>query len=163
MLRETSYTSFTMTAVGADIESLCGKCGDVWHVVVAKQGSAIAKVQCKQCGGYHRHRPPGGKPAAKTVRKTKSGSASKAAEPPAHKATVEADQQRPVRSYSIRESFESRDRIEHPKFGLGVVEEAVPGKIVVFFPDGRRTLAQAKPASTLTRPQRTSGGKPVAG
>ena len=33
------YTSGRMTpAVGADIESLCSKCGDVWHVVVAKVG-----------------------------------------------------------------------------------------------------------------------------
>ena len=35
--------------VGADVEALCGKCGDVWHVVVAKVGDRVAKVQCKQC------------------------------------------------------------------------------------------------------------------
>src|SRR5665647_995831 len=42
--------------VGADVESLCSKCGDVWHVVVAKDGDKIVKVQCKQCSGYHRYR-----------------------------------------------------------------------------------------------------------
>ena len=33
-----------MFKVGQDIESICGKCGDVWHVVVAMNGTAIAKV-----------------------------------------------------------------------------------------------------------------------
>ena len=50
--------------VGADVESLCAKCGDVWHVVVAKVGDRIARVQCKQCGAPHRLKPPGG-PVAK--------------------------------------------------------------------------------------------------
>ena len=34
-------------AVGADVEALCSKCGDVWHVVVAKVGDQIVKVHCK--------------------------------------------------------------------------------------------------------------------
>jgi len=50
--------------VGADVEALCSKCGDVWHVVVAKVGEKIAKVQCKQCGGYHRYRSPHGATAS---------------------------------------------------------------------------------------------------
>ena len=53
--------------VGADVESLCSKCGDVWHVVVAKDGDKIVKVQCKQCSGYHRYRSPHGAPAAKKL------------------------------------------------------------------------------------------------
>ena len=31
--------------VGADIEALCGKCGDTWHVVVALVNGKIAKVE----------------------------------------------------------------------------------------------------------------------
>ena len=30
--------------VGQDIEALCGRCGQVWHVVMAKMGDKIAKV-----------------------------------------------------------------------------------------------------------------------
>ena len=30
--------------VGADVEALCSKCGDVWHVVVAKIGDKIVKM-----------------------------------------------------------------------------------------------------------------------
>ena len=42
--------------VGQDIEALCGRCGQVWHVVMAKMGDKIAKVVCKRCGGHHRYR-----------------------------------------------------------------------------------------------------------
>ena len=40
-----NLTPFMATqAVGEDIEALCGKCGQVWHVVMAKVGTRIAKV-----------------------------------------------------------------------------------------------------------------------
>src|SRR5437868_5882481 len=42
--------------VGEDIEALCGRCGQVWHVVMAKMGERIAKVVCKRCGGHHGYR-----------------------------------------------------------------------------------------------------------
>ena len=54
-------------AVGADIESICSKCGDVWHVVVAKVGEKIAKVQCKECHSFHRYKAPGGRAAVRAA------------------------------------------------------------------------------------------------
>ncbi len=137
-----------MFKVGADIESICGKCGDVWHVVVALVGEKIAKVQCKQCGGQHRYRPPGGTKPAKTPRakkaaKSKSGSAkaTKKADLP----TVEADLSRPVRPYLMSESFTRGDRLEHRVFGEGLVEEIVGvGKIQVFFTVGRKVLVHER-------------------
>jgi hypothetical protein len=146
-----------MTApVGADIESLCTKCGDVWHVVVAKVGDKIAKVQCKQCGGLHRHRPPGGEPAAlKTVRSGTSAPARarKSVAAVAEEPKVAADMSRPERRYSAADNFAAGDRIDHPTFGHGVVEGSPgAGKIQVFFPGGRRILAAAKAASSLVRP-----------
>jgi len=45
--------------VGQDIEALCGRCGQVWHVVMAMMGDRIAKVVCKRCGGHHRYRREG--------------------------------------------------------------------------------------------------------
>src|SRR5512138_3234756 len=60
--------TFMSAAVGADVEALCSKCGDVWHVVVAKLPTGqIAKVQCKQCGGYHRYKSPHGAPTVKKL------------------------------------------------------------------------------------------------
>src|SRR5215470_14753865 len=94
-------------AVGADVEALCSKCGDVWHVVVAKVGEQIVKVQCKQCGGYHRYKSPHGAPkevrqpsmfAPKPPRATAASSA-KAPVERFEKPAVTADLSKPVRSY----------------------------------------------------------------
>ena len=146
-------------AVGADIESICRKCGDVWHVVVAKEGDKIAKVQCKQCSGYHRYKPP---PSAKAARSgsrraTSSSSTRKAQSVSARfdEPQVAANVNKPVALYRHNETYEPGDRIDHPKFGQGVVELTnEPGKMQVFFPDGRRWLAVAKPKSAgLQRPK----------
>lgn len=146
--------------VGQDVESICNKCGDVWHVVVAKVGDKIAKVQCKECNGYHRYRPSG---STATTKQPRAAGASRArregasAKPVARidEPAVAANLARPVRPYQFsEEDYQPGDRIEHPKFGTGVIEMTTePGKMQVFFPDGRRVLARAKPSSNLTRPR----------
>lgn len=156
--------------VGADVEALCSKCGDVWHVVVAKVGDQIAKVQCKECGAYHRYRS-----ADKSTSKSKSPAAPRAPRAPRapverfEKPAVAADLSRPVRTYSALEKYATGERIDHPVFGQGVVEGAPePGKVTVFFAVGRKVLVQAKdPTSNrLERPKpfdhsNAAGGKRV--
>jgi hypothetical protein len=166
--------------VGADVEALCSKCGDVWHVVVAKVGQQIVKVQCKQCSGYHRYKSPHNAPAEKKLpaanrppREAKAPVASKTA-PRApverfEKPAVAADLSKPVRPYRASELFEVGERIDHPSFGQGVIEIAELGKITVFFASGRRVLAQAKTAAaaSLAKPKPfdhsnpPAGGKPI--
>jgi hypothetical protein len=165
-------------AVGADVEALCSKCGDVWHVVVAKVGEQIARVQCKQCGGYHRYKSPHGAPkekrqpsmfGEKPARSPAASSTPKAPVERFEKPAVAADLAKPVRTYSAVLRYEVGERVEHVQFGQGVVEIAEPGKITVFFASGRRVLVQSKEgASTgkLERPKpfdhsNTAGGKPV--
>lgn len=138
--------------VGADIEALCGRCGDVWHVVVAKFGDdRIAKVLCKQCGRQHRYRPPPGqgKPASgrSSRRSTRKGgkAPARSRSTPASSEPLVPAADRPVRAYRISETYAVGDRVEHSKFGRGVVEMLVgPGKIQVFFPGGRRVLAHER-------------------
>ena len=156
--------------VGADVEALCSKCGDVWHVVVAKVGEQIVKVQCKQCSGYHRYKSPHGAPAEKKLPATNR--APRETKPPVErfeKPAVAADLSRPARPYRASERFEVGERIDHPSFGQGVVELSEAAKITVFFGSGRRVLVQAKTAATagLARPKPfdhanpPAGGKPV--
>jgi hypothetical protein len=58
---------------------------------------------------------------------------------------VEADLSRPVRSYSIRDSFESGDRIAHTKLGEGVVQAIVgKGKISVLFGEEKKLLVHER-------------------
>lgn len=148
-----------MTAtVGADIESICRKCGDVWHVVVAMKDDDIAKVQCKQCSGLHKYKDPNEAEAAAKKPAKKKKSAMTAAEKkaaaaakPVGKATVKPDMKKEIRPYKFSDSYESRERIDHVKFGVGVVEDILDGsKIEVFFDEGgRRVLAVKKRESTL--------------
>ncbi len=147
--------------VGADIESLCRKCGDVWHVVMAKVGDKIVKVQCKQCGGLHRYRPLNtidntaskSKPASPSRPSRSKSSPAPRSSRREEPVVVPYDPLAPVRRYSPGESYEAGDHIKHVKFDVGVVEKILEGgKIQVVFPSGRKVLAQAKPASTLMPP-----------
>lgn len=144
-------------AVGADLKAVCGKCkGTTFHVVLAMVDSQIARVQCKSCGAQHRYRPPDGaqkRRATATAQKTTRAKKAAAAPPESPTPTVEPDLSKPIRGYSFRERFEAGERIDHSKFGIGVVESIdAPGKMTVWFPDGRRVLATAKPEASLARP-----------
>ena len=160
-----------MTApTGADVEALCAKCGDVWHVVVAKVKDRIVKVQCKQCSGYHRYKSPHGAPADKKLPATASPRVARERAPVERfeKPAVAADLTKPARPYRASEKYEVAERVEHPSFGTGVVEVAEPGKVTVFFASGRRVLVQSKEGlqSSLSRPKpfdhsSAAGGKPV--
>jgi hypothetical protein len=158
-------------AVGADIEALCSKCGDVWHVVVAKVGEQIVRVLCKECGGQHRYKSPHGVPKEKRQPSlsTPRPAREKAPVERFEKPQIAADLSKPARRYAANLSYEVAERVEHPTFGQGVVETSEPGKITVFFATGRRVLVQAKEAAgarKLERPKpfdhsNTAGGKPV--
>jgi len=158
--------------VGADVESLCHKCGDVWHVVVAKVGEQIVKVQCKQCGGQHRYKSPHGAPKEKklpsAIRPAKAPAAPKAPVERFEKPAVAADLARPVKTYRASELFDVGDRVDHPNFGQGIVEVSEPGKVTVFFATGRRVLVQSKAGAPgggggLERPKPFDHSKPTPG
>ena len=142
--------------VGDDIEALCGRCGQVWHVVMAKMGDRIAKVVCKRCGGHHRYRtesdegddaqPREGRRPVVARRTSRVPTPVPAALPP-------FDPDKPPRPYAARDSYGAGDRVSHPSFGTGVVTGSPgPGKVEIAFPAGIRVLACAKAASTLARP-----------
>ena len=161
-------------AVGADIEALCSKCGDVWHVVVAKVGESIVKVQCKQCSGYHRYKSPLAAAAGSGTRKPSAPRAPRDA--PVEriaKPSVSADLTKPARPYRPIDKYEVGERVDHPSFGQGVVEGIDGGKATIFFASGRKVLVHDKnnapAASSLARPKPfdhanpPAGGKPVGG
>jgi hypothetical protein len=150
-------------SVGADVESICNKCGDVWHVIVAKVGAQIVKVQCKECGAYHRHRHPTAVAASKArssaprSRRSAAGSGPVREEPSTFTPDPSA-----ARPYNMRDTFQAGEQISHPRFGIGLVERSSePGKMSVLFADGRRVLAQAKQSSSLdTANQMKPRGEP---
>jgi hypothetical protein len=132
--------------VGSDVEALCNTCGDVWHVVVAKVGEKITKVECKQCGKQHRFKPTGDAPAAnlqptRTVVSTPRVPGASASRPKRSSSPgIILDPAKPKRRYAIAESYAEGEQIEHPKFGVGVVCAVEDTKIRVNFAEGTKTL-----------------------
>jgi len=144
--------------VGQDIEALCGRCGQVWHVVMAKMGERIAKVVCKRCGGHHRYRsendaPEADAPRSRTRTFSSARSRSAAKTPTPIPVVPSFDPSKPMRPYAASAQYAAGERITHPQFGVGVVAGSPgAGKIDVVFPSGARVLAAAKIASSLARP-----------
>ncbi len=124
--------------VGEDIQNRCTKCGVVAHVIVAMVDRKIVKVECKECGSRHRHRPL----VAKTTRASDSR---KARTVKLTKPSVEPDLSRPVRPYLARETYAVGDRIDHRTLGRGVIERVTgSGKVQVSFSDGIKTLIHGR-------------------
>ena len=130
--------------VGSEIKALCRKCGETWHIVIALAGREIAKVECVECGAGHRYRSARDARAAPGSSGRTTASRSRSA---AKKPIVAADESRPPREFRVSETYAVADRIVHPSFGEGVVQEiAGPSKIVVFFAIGSKTLVQGRGA-----------------
>ena len=143
--------------VGEDIEDICTRCGDTWHVVMAKMGDRVAKVVCKLCGSQHNYRGEKNVPAATSAgtgswgrtRRRRPGRGQVAPAP----TMADFDPSKPPRGYSPKDVYLPGERVIHATFGVGVVAAMPgPGKVDVQFPAGARTLACAKAASTLERP-----------
>ena len=148
---------FDDSAVAKDIEAVCSKCGESWHVIVAVADGKIQQVQCKSCGGYHKYKPiardrmtlkrdtksalaVGSVHAAPATPKEKKAPTPKVLEP-----KVPAND-RPIRKYSIKEKdYLLGDRIEHVKYGAGIVDELPsPTKMYVTFQTERVLLVYGK-------------------
>ncbi len=111
--------------VGGDVETKCGKCGDVReHVIAAlNPDGSIAKVECRTCGSNHKYRALSTRTTTprSTTRTTKKDS------------VAAIDNNGPLRAYSMQAKFAAGDRVDHPKFGIGVVVEVRDSKIDVKF------------------------------
>lgn len=150
---------------------MCGRCGQVWHVVMAKMGDRIAKVVCKRCGGHHRYRDEnadtaaaaaaaGGDAAARPRRPTFGSSRRSTRQTRGQTAPTAPpfDPAKPPRTYAARDSYVAGERVAHPTFGVGVVSGSPgAGKVEVVFGTSARVLACAKETSTLARPVAMQG------
>ncbi len=124
--------------VGEDVRSICGKCGDVWHVVIALVNGRAAKVECGDCHARHNYRIPGGAASARSGTRRTTGTRKKVA---ATDAVVGADLSKPVRPFRTTETFAVGERVAHPTLGEGVVQAVTgPTKIEVLFGDERKVL-----------------------
>jgi hypothetical protein len=121
--------------LGGDVDAYCGKCKEIREHVIAAlspQGT-VERVQCRTCQSNHiyRQRQPKTTSTRTTTRASKKDSVSA------------TDETGPLRAYSMQERFAIGDRVDHPKFGLGVVIDVRSGKIDVKFGREVKTLIHA--------------------
>jgi hypothetical protein len=130
--------------VGQELSAYCGKCKDErTHIVAAMDGEIVRRVTCSMCGSIHNYKvkstavPDGTANSAGTVTAKRKTSTRRAKEANA----FNIDPKRPVKSYDMNNIFSAGDVINHPKFGLGAVELALPpNKIEVRFQEGKKML-----------------------
>jgi hypothetical protein len=136
-----------LPAVATKVYIFCKKCdADRYHVVIAHTSATSAKTECEICKSkktYKLETPKASKPkravtGAAATRKAASAEAKKSA----HKNEFEAlvDKAKESGSYNIRAKFTLNHKIEHSKFGTGIVRTVYPDKIEVVFADEVRML-----------------------
>jgi hypothetical protein len=120
--------------LGGDIDAYCGRCKEVReHVIAALNAQGLVeRVQCRTCQSNHLFRQK--QPKSTSTRSSKASSKD---------ASALAGDGAPLRAYSMQERFNVGDRVEHPKFGLGVVVDVRSGKIDVKFGREVKTLIHA--------------------
>lgn len=134
-----------LPAVAKTIHLPCKKCAvDRFFIVVAHSTPTSAKVKCEVCGSKKTYKLPSEKKAkapSTGIKKTRASAASAAAKV-SHsqeydKMVAEAGD---AKKYNMTQKFTAKQKVEHPKFGIGVVRTALPEKIEVLFQDEVRML-----------------------
>ena len=138
-------------SAGSEIDAWCTRCKmDLGHRIVAMVGTAPKRVLCMTCGSEHNYRSekkvssPGGPPKTKTTKSPAKASASGRSSTARSREEWEKRVRsgKPMKRYSIVETYAMDDLVTHKKFGDGYVSHVSDGKVTVVFIDGERTLIQ---------------------
>jgi uncharacterized Zn finger protein (UPF0148 family) len=128
-------------SAGKEVLSHCNKCKlTLAHTIVSmKDGKTIGKVECRTCKATHAYKDPSA--SVKKV-KTKATSRTRSKSIPVNElwTTEMAKASGKARIYSIREKFVAGDILDHKKFGAGIVQNQIDGKIEVLFQHEIKTL-----------------------
>ncbi len=127
--------------------TFCKKCdSDRYHTVLAHTTSKTAKIKCEVCGSQKSYSLPkvassvAGKAKVTRPRGAKSETARRSSHIAEYELLLSTHEKASPASYSIKEKFAMNQKIEHPKFGLGVVRDVQQEKIEVIFSDEVRNL-----------------------
>ncbi len=133
-----------LPAVAKTIYLECKKCAaERYFKVLAHPTSTSAKVQCEVCGAKKTYKLPSAKKAA-APKKTASGKprATRVSKADEHKNEYEKLMagSGETHKYNMKLKFGNHAKVDHPKFGMGVVRAVQPDKIEVVFQDEVRNL-----------------------
>ncbi len=130
-------------SVAQEILSYCTKCKlALAHTIVTlKEPTIVHKVKCNTCKAIHVYRDPETK---ETQRKATKARAKKATITEIWKKALNTAN-KGEKSFSIRDTFEVGDIINHTKFGKGVVLSILDGdKIEVIFEEDSKLLVHSR-------------------
>ncbi|MEC8050684.1 MAG: hypothetical protein VX210_07805 [Myxococcota bacterium] len=135
-----------MYSAGHDIDTYCSRCKlDLAHVIIALSAGQPVRVLCKTCNSEHAFRKPKRKTTGVTKRAASKKSTTSAPQGPLsteayHQMLSGRDLSR-SRRYTIKETFEVDDVLDHKKFGIGLVTKMLGDqKIEVTFREGAKIL-----------------------
>jgi hypothetical protein len=126
----------------------CKKCeAERWHLVLTHTSPTAAKVECEVCKSKKTYTlPKAAKLKTPRVVKAKAtgGGRSKTAHLDEYNSLMDQLSKEPVVPYNMRATFHANARVEHPKFGVGVVRNSLHEKIEVVFKDEVRSLVHGR-------------------
>lgn len=140
-------------SVGDQLEARCTKCREVTnHTLIALVDERPVRVSCNTCSGEHIYQAPrdarkikGATVAPAAPRKKAAGGRGKPDPRTAERAEWETlrtkiENNRAI-DYAMDGQFKLNSIINHPIFGLGLVQQVTGAKkIGVLFQDGRKVL-----------------------
>lgn len=132
----------TLPEVAKSFQQECKKCETQrFHRVLAHIDAKSAKVECETCHKKSTLKigvTPRAKKVSAAVAKKQATTAAQI-----HEWQKLAESNKSSgKSYSITARFEVKDKIDHPKFGVGFVLVSIPGRVTALFESGEKTLIQ---------------------
>src|SRR5436853_5979273 len=128
--------------VGGDVDAFCTRCKlELGHTILAMVGSKPARVRCNTCQGEHAYR---GAPVRKKGTWVPAAErAAKAAVTSWEALLREKDLSR-ARRYSAKDRYRTDEVVDHPVFGIGLVQEVRGDKISIAFKADVKTLIHGR-------------------
>jgi hypothetical protein len=140
-----------LPSVAKSFVMFCSKCnGDKFHTVITHTAKDAAKVVCEICKKKSTFKLGSDKPKTLTVKKTGSSASKSKSQDTSGEHTkiysklIEQLSEKTAMPYSIRTDFPAQAKIEHPKFGLGVVTRVLDDRVEVAFADELRLLVHRR-------------------
>lgn len=147
-----------LPAVAKNIHTFCKKCNaDRYHVVIAHKTANSAKVKCEVCGSHKTYtlpkapKPPPVRGPVSSVglipekkprasRKPVTEEARRSQHLAEYEGLLQQNGVGDALAYSVSGKFKLNQKLQHPKFGLGLIRSVHQDKIEVVFSDEIRNL-----------------------
>ena len=137
----------TVLRVGGDIDAWCTRCKmSLGHTILALVGGKPARVRCNTCQGEHNYRGSAGSEPRKGSWEPREVRERREARPSvtSWEALLAGKDLSRARRYSAKEKYATEEVIQHPSFGIGLVQEVRGDKIQVAFKADVKTLVHGK-------------------